>query len=194
MNYLVVAYHTTDERYSKHAAEFITSLQALALPYDVTSMPPFKHWTEAVAHKSFFMQSMLIKHAGKDLLYIDVDAAVKVWPALFDDYPHDVGVYLRPYRELGSGTIYVKNNPEGRFIIDRWVEEQQRYPEKWDQKTLQNAIDLYGKNISIGALPRSYCCKFDEPLKPEEGPVVIEHYMASRKVPNRFYDHDLRRN
>ncbi len=186
MKYIVVAYHTTDPMYSEHAVRLLTSMQAHALPYRVASLPPFKNWTEAIAYKPVFIETMLHQHPDKDILYVDADAAFKSWPTLFEDYPHDIGVFLRPDRELQSATIYVKNNPKGQFIVNRWVEEQYKRPKTWDQKTLQSVIDVYRDNISLGALPRSYCCKFDEPLKPEEGPLVIEQYQASRKVVKRL--------
>lgn len=184
MSYIVIAFHTDDDRYNGYAANLRDSVEKLGLPYDIKQIPSFGNWLKGTNHKSTFISEMQDKYPENDLLYVDADSAIKRRPVLFDKpYPHDVGLFLRGTAELHAATIYLRAVPNARMLVKCWKALQVEKPGSTDQCLLQKVVNLYGKGvIDVGQLPHAYCCKFD--AKCDE-PVVIEQYQASRKASSR---------
>ncbi len=184
MSYIVIAYHTDDERYNGYAETLLASLRRFDLPYDVVTVPPLGSWLKGTNHKSSFIAQMQKRYPERDLLYVDADSAFKARPVLFDEpYPHDIGVFLRPGRELHAATIYLRANENTRMLVQRWNTLQVENPRSTDQCLLQKLVGVYSPGIvNVGVLPHAYCCKFDESCVE---PVVIEQYQASRKASSR---------
>lgn len=180
--YVVAAFHTTDALYTAEAARLRTSLEQFKLPYVIRSVPPFRSWQDAIAFKPRFIFDILNGQA-KDVLYVDADACFNAHPALFDAYPHDVGVFFRPAMGMLFGaTIYFKNNANAKRIVSRWAVLQANDRKANDQKLLQFVLDdemAEPVTADIGCLPESYCCKIDSVIGE---PKVIEQFQASRRA------------
>ncbi len=179
--YIIAAFYTMDPIYTEQIENLRKSLEHLNLPYRITSYPPFKSWQSAVSFKPVFIKEM-IESTALDILYLDADARVNEHPALFDAYPHDIGVRLRPGKELFGATIYFKNNTKARRILDMWAETQTKFQGKSDQAVLQTILEREAGLVDVGGLPEAYCCKFDEATTEKK---VIEQFQASRKIVNR---------
>ena len=192
--YIARAFHTNDPIYNAAAETLRASLDRFHLPYQITTIagapPGAGRWKAACRRKVGVIQETLRTHPDKDVLYLDADAVVLAYPVLFDAFPGDLGVVLRPNQpawaehpagELFSCTIYIKNNERGRFLVDRWVEqvvvEESQGGVYDDQTMLQRVVDTYGP-AGITAIPLTYAAKFAQPGTD----AVIGQYQASRKV------------
>lgn len=175
--YIVCSYHTDDDIYTEEAARLRTSLERFGLPHHIRTIPKGAlRWKDACRLKAAFMVEMLALHQ-RDVLWLDADAAVLSHPTLFDAFTGDLGVRLRPPGELLSATVYIKNNPRGRFFAGAWWRITNENPKWADQPALQQVVSLHGPE-GIVSLPESYAHKFPLP----GSNAVIGQYQASRKV------------
>jgi len=182
--YVVCAFYTDDDIYRPCAETLRASLIAHQLPHDITKLPAdhFKGgaagmWKGACRWKPTFIKQMLQKHAGKDVLYLDADAAVLSHPTLFDDFCGLIGVHLRPPGELFASTIYLRNSANGAALVDQWIAFVAENDQNDDQTMLQRAVDLWPPAVIVN-LPGTYAYKFAE----SSAVAVIGQYQASRKV------------
>ena len=180
--YIVCAFHTNDDIYNAEAANLRESLERFKLPYVIKQIEKGdRRWKDICRTKPRFIRDMLDAY-GKDVLYLDADAKVLAHPTLFDNFPGDLGVHLRPPKELFASTIYVKNSVNARFLLERWIWFVMENDKNDDQTMLQRVVDEQGAaSKCIVNLPESYACKFAEP----GSGAVIGQYQASRKVRNR---------
>ena len=129
---------------------------------------------------------MLNKFPDKNIIWIDCDAELKRYPALFDELDCDVaahefrrGLYQPRHKdtppELLSGTLFLRNNEKVREIVKKWIQECSENPRVWDQKSLAKV--LHGEYTR---LPAAYCC-IDKIMRKVQNPVIL-HYQASRRV------------
>ena len=89
------------------------------------------------------------------------------------------GAGASPWRELIGSTIWVANSERGRSLIARWVRENERHPNVWDQKNLQAVLNrMPDGNPEVLELPEAYFKIFDT-MASVEG-AVIEQYQKSR--------------
>jgi len=179
--YVVCAFYTDDDIYGEEVKRLRTSLEHFQLPHDITKLPAnhFKgKWKAACRWKPTFIKQMLEKHANKDVLYLDADAAVLSHPTLFDAFVGDIGVHLRPPGELFASTIYVKNSAAGEDIVDRWIQLVGMDEKNDDQTMLQRVVSNCSLDHVIVGLPSTYAYKFAQ--SPAEA--VIGQYQASRRV------------
>jgi hypothetical protein len=179
---MVVSFHTPDELYSNHAAEFIKTLQALNVRYDVEAVPSRDQWEENCAIKPEFILSKLEEHPESNIVWIDVDARVRQYPELFQHLDGDLGLHWKDGKELLSGTMFFRNNERVREFVQKWIEVQEAAPQMWDQKTLEAALKANQArlNLDVVDLPPQYVQIFDSMRK--WGAPVIEHLQASRAV------------
>jgi len=191
---IFVAYYTINTAYEHEANKLKASLSKLNLLYDIVPVPSLGSWQKNTRFKAKFMQQMLLKHKGKNLVYVDVDAVVHSIPILFKDMKCDIGIRYQDFRwrqnECLSGTIFMANNERSMKICKEW--ESINIKEKDNRKNLEqwnlgNAIDLYGKQIGLKVqnIPPEYTFIFDlmKQIYPNIKP-VIEHFQASRKNKN----------
>lgn len=178
--YIVCAFHTNDDIYNAEAANLRESLEQFKLPFVIKQIEKGeRRWKDICRTKPHFIRQMLDAY-GKDVLYLDADAKVLAHPALFDKFEGDLGVHLRPPKELFASTIYVKNSPRGLFLLDAWTRAVDSDQKNDDQTMLQMVVDKHG-HTGVVNLPEAYACKFAEP----GSGAVIGQYQASRKVRNR---------
>ena len=195
-NLIIVAYYTINTPYENEAKKLINSLNKLGLTYDVVGVNNLGNWQANTRFKAKFMEDMLNKHPGKNLLYVDSDAIVHSKPILFENYNYDIAVRWQDFRwrknECLSGTIFMANNEKTRELCKRWqsinISEGPNANtfEQWNLGTVIKQMEGEGKLITNN-LPPEYTFIFDSmrALYPNANP-VIEHFQASRKLKNKI--------
>lgn len=194
-NLIIVAYYTINTPYEDEAKKLIKSLNELNLNYDVIGVPNLGNWQANTRFKAKFMEDMLNKHQGKNLLYVDSDAIVHSKPVLFENCAADIAVRWQDFRwrqnECLSGTIFMANNNKTRELCQRWQKiNLSEGPaattfEQWNLGSVIKEMESEGKLITEN-LPPEYTMIFDSmrAIYPDVIP-VIEHFQASRKLKNR---------
>jgi hypothetical protein len=192
---VIVAYYTLNTPYEDEAKKLIRSLNKLGLNHDVVGVKNLGDWQANTRFKAKFMEDMLNKHPGKNLLYVDSDAIVHSRPTLFEDYNYDISVRWQDFRwrkdECLSGTIFMANNQKTRELCRRWqrinISEgpNAKTFEQWNLGTVIKQMEAEGK-IKTHNLPAEYTFIFDSmrAMYPNAVP-VIEHFQASRKLRNK---------
>lgn len=192
---VIVAYFTINTPYEQEAKKLIRSLNKLGLKHDVVGVANLGNWQANTRFKAKFMEDMLNKHQGKNLLYIDSDAIVHSRPILFNDYNTDIAVRWQDFRwrknECLSGTIFMANNERTRELCRRWqrinISEGPGATtfEQWNLGTVIKEMEAEGK-LTTKNLPPEYTMIFDSmrSMYPNIVP-VIEHFQASRKLKNK---------
>lgn len=185
-----VAYYTFNTPYEKEAMKLKESLKKLNLLHDVVAVPSIGDWQANTRFKVKFLQDMLKKHKGKNLVYVDVDAVVHSIPILFKDMKCDIGIRYQDFRwrknECLSGTIFLANNEKVMKVCEEWDKinlKEQHNDSNLEQWNLGSAIEhLKDKlNLNVEVLPPEYTFIFDSMkiMYPNIIP-VIEHFQASR--------------
>lgn len=194
-NLIIVAYFTKNTPYEAEAKKLIASLNKLGLQHDVVGVPNLGNWQANTRYKAKFMEDMLNKHSGKNLLYVDSDAIVHSVPVLFQNYKADIAVRWQDFRwrknECLSGTIFMANNEKTKELCRRWQKinisegPNAKTFEQWNLGTVINQMEREGKIVSRN-LPPEYTFIFDlmRRIYPTAVP-VIEHFQASRKLRNK---------
>jgi hypothetical protein len=194
-SFIIVAYYTINTPYEQEANKLKASLDKLKVSYDIVGVENLGNWQANTRFKARFMQDMLDKHKGKNLVYVDSDAVIHQYPTLFDNYPYDIAVRWQDFRwrknECLSGTIFMANNQATRELCKRWegvnVSEGPgaKTFEQWNLGKVIEDMRREGK-VKDGNLPPEYTMIFDSmrEMYPNINP-VIEHFQASRKLRNK---------
>jgi len=194
---IYTAYYTKDTRYEVIAKEqLIPSLKRWDLSYRVERIPSLGDWYKNTNYKISHVLKML-KRFKQPIVMLDVDVTIEKYPILFDeiDNSYDIGFHYldwflqwRGYegdrKELLSGTMWFNYNPKVLQLLEEIKAEICKYPEIWEQKTIQKVIESHD-DLKIFELPYEYASVVMHNNKvPEhvsmEG-VVILHHQASRK-------------
>jgi hypothetical protein len=173
----VVCFYTLDSPYEEEAKLLEASCASFNIPIRKMGYQARGSWVKNAGIKPGFLVRMLDEET-EDLLYLDVDARVKQYPKLFDNFDADLGVHYKDGKELLSGTIFLKNNERTKKLVNVWMHAQANSQDVWDQKVLQTLLLDY-KDITVKSIPATYCQIFDSMKKAGES--VIEHTQASRR-------------
>ncbi len=187
---IYIAYYTVQTPYEEEIKHLQSSLEEFGLPHDIQGVPNRGSWQKNTQYKALFVQNMLSKYPDKAVVYVDADAVIRSYPALFDELNCDIAVHhydnkKRGFKELLSGTVYFGATPKARELVESWVQVNKEFPDQWDQKNLAIAIER-AKNLNVAELPASYCLIFD--LMKDQGPAVIEHFQASRRFKGQIHE------
>lgn len=192
---IVVAYYTIGTPYEVEAKKLIESIKRLGLKHDVVGVTNLGSWQANTRFKAKFMETMLKKHVGFNLLYVDSDAIIHSAPLLFQNYNADIAVRWQDFRwrknECLSGTIYMANNEKTLELCRRWQQINTKEGpgattfEQWNLGAVIKEMEGEGKIISKN-LPPEYTMIFDSmrAMYPNVVP-VIEHFQASRRLKNK---------
>ncbi|MTW18851.1 hypothetical protein GJ689_21875 [Rhodoplanes serenus] len=176
--FLVVSFFTKHNEYAEHAARLTASLAAHGIASRIEPIDNGGAWEHVCAAKARFV---LDCWHGSDVpvVWLDADATVEAYPALFDQIESDFAVHRWDGWQFGSGTLYFGKSPAALALLQQWVLRCEADPITWDQVHLQSAwCDIAAPSgLTTHWLPRSYLQIFDQP---EEGQPIIKHWQASR--------------
>lgn len=183
MKPLYATYCTDDALYRGHAAALGASAAALGIDVKARLIERSK-WARATSYKARFVREMLDLFLDCPIVWLDADARVRQYPALFDAMPGDADVafHRKDGRELLSGTLWFGQTGGARRLADEWVRECEAHPGVWDQRCLDAALARLPET-RVFPLPAPYCLIFDSMA--HQGPPVIEHLQASREARKR---------
>lgn len=176
--FVVCAFYT--DSYQRQMEALRLSLKQHRLNYYLRRYESRGFWEANTGIKPEFLLDCLDKFPGMDIVYLDADAVVKRYPALFHEIDADVGVCFTPEGEgfshrVLTGTLFFKNNPVAKHFVEVWLKEQRKKSLACDQDSFERALDK-SENIRYHDLPVSYVKIFDK----GNADAVIEHYQASR--------------
>ena len=172
----------------------------MGLASDIRGIQNLGSWQANTSYKAEFVLYML-NHHKKNIVFLDSDAAILEYPALFNNIPEgfDLACHVLdknawygnrydPQHELLSGTAFFRYSPTTLKLVDTWISMCKLWPRIWEQQLLQNAIDL--EKAKLFTLPLAYCWiaslpDGSKPIVPEPESVVIKHYQASRTLRNK---------
>lgn len=177
---IVVSFYTVNTPYQ---TEILNLRRSLAKLHMVSHMKPIAsqgNWAYNCSMKPEIILEAMDTYED-DILYLDADAEVLSYPKYFETMPGDIGMHYKDGRELLNGTMFIRNNPESRRIIEKWAEVQADNLDQMDNHVLQDVIKKYAKELgcTITDIPAQYCQIFD--LMANCGEPVIRHNQASRR-------------
>ena len=183
--FIVCSFYTLD--YMESAMRLREQLENLGLDYHLqkvgrTSLT-YIDWQRETFFKASFVRNMMNQYPDKDIVWVDADAEIREYPEMFNDFPGNLGARIYRGQKLLSGTVYFKNTPEIRTLVDDWICENQRPQDKFrcqqEQMNLQEVIERSNGKVKFVNLPQEYCHIFDEKEKCER-PIIV-HNQHSRK-------------
>ncbi len=185
---MVVAFYTIGTPYEAEVEILKESLQKFGIPHILVPVHNAGKWVVNCAMKpKVILHTLKTKCKGIDyLIYLDADAVVVKDPKLFRTFNSDFAVHARikpTGPEVLSGTIIMRKCASVINCIYQWVAEQAKYPEKWDQKTLETILGdgtAEACRMNVVNLPLEYVKIFDDKSPTDSEPVII-HNQASRR-------------
>ena len=189
---MIVSHYTLGTGYEEEVRNLIESLEEWKLDFAIEPIKSLgeengvQAWRRNSNYCSQLVQKMLARYPNRDILRVDADAIFRQYPDLFlsEDFDADVAAHVHDFRwhpqELLGGTIFFKNTPTVRWLVDHWVWECMiNRPGERNPDLLKEIIDKEKFNINFIELPDTYCKIFDI-MKDVKDP-VIEHFQASRR-------------
>jgi hypothetical protein len=190
-SWIVVSFFTEATGYKPDALKMMKSCEEFGLDYFVQSIKGEGSWLANVRFKPLFMREMLARHAGRNVVWIDVDGVVQAYPQVLDDLSHTIefkdyiiGVHYFRGRELLTNTVFLRNCEETVRMMASWIQLMQSLPGVWEQKVLQLNLSKHPE-FKVFMLPANYSQIFD--LMKHEGSPVIEHFQASRRFRTKAF-------
>jgi hypothetical protein len=187
---LVVGFFTDDATYRREARRLRASLERLALPLKLETVPA-GDWLSIVRKKVDILRKHRRENRGP-LLYIDVDAVVHAnpWPYL-NGIGADVAFAVLRDGRARSGTLLLADSPGAATFLEDWNRRLDASPQAWDQHPLNEIAQEQRRTASppytVHLLPPAFCYIFDraEQTGAAGTSAVIEHLQASRDVKSR---------
>jgi len=219
-DYQVVSYYTLNGNYKKLAERMKASVekhapglaveiferQRLADSYKIEPSQIPMAWVLECAQCAHFCLSMWERFRDKHIIYLDADAEMVKYPALFVDPEFrgfDIGAPILNNQfytnQLSSNTLVFRRTGAARRILQAWYTETLRrikrmtageyqppYAEAWDQQILQDVLE--GIPHQLYKLPWEYAKTSIPPsgveLMPGVNPedVVIVQHQESRNA------------
>ena len=180
-NYPVItSYYTKGTPYENQVEHLKTTLKRFNLDNDIVGIPDRGSWHKNTYYKPNFILSMMNKHKGRPIVFVDADAKIRSNPVLFSELKCDFACHFKLEKELLSGTLYFGNTQKSRWLVKKWIEENEKHPKThMPQKNLRAVFNKYKNEINWEALPVEYCLIFDSSARYKVNP-VIEHFQLSR--------------
>lgn len=197
---VIVVSYFTDEKYKKYADGLHASLVRLGIKSDIERAPDLGSWRKNTHHKAAFLRAKLDQHRDEGaVVWIDADAVVAEDLTLFQDAPFDVAAYRwrdsqlytgagwHNYGRLMSGTAYFKNTDFSRMVLDAWILENEKQPDRMDQKNLATVLSKVDSS-RLACLPPEYCWieRYMRKLEPMAWPVVIHAASFLKGAPEKL--------
>jgi hypothetical protein len=183
--FVICSFYTLD--YAESAMRLRASLDRFGLEYRLQKIEhktrDYADWQKRTFFKADFVKNMLEQYPDKDIIWMDADSEVMQYPELFGNIPGNLAARIYQGRKLVSSTVYFKNCPEIKGIVDEWIELNAKPREKFEcqreQMNLQEVIERADGKVKFVNLPKEYGHIFDDVDKCEK-PVIVQ-WQASRK-------------
>lgn len=145
----IIYYYTKDTPYEDQANILKKSLDKFKLSYHGYAVENLHSWEKNCGQKATIIERALNDFPNENIFYLDADAEVvrePVWgyfknvitPAfIIIKFEHEGNRWW----ELVSNSMYFPNNQLSRAVVKAWKQTQEKYPDWWDQKTLQAVVD-----------------------------------------------------
>jgi len=182
---VITSFYTKGNGYEKQAQFLIDTIRRFNFDYDIQGIEDRGSWRKNVYYKPIFIKKMLNKYPNRSIVFVDADAKIRKNPVLFNNYDCDLAFHLRGGKELLSGTLYFGNTKGSHFIVDKWIEQDEKYTNThMPQRNLAAVFNKNKDKIKWKTLPVEYCMIFDSRSRHSRNP-VIEHFQFSRKYKER---------
>lgn len=178
-SYLVTSFFTIDTPYEQVVKTLIASLEKFSIEYFIKGLPNEGSWTKNCNLKPAFIASVMEMFPNKNIVFLDADAEVMQYPALFDVLGEECDFAVHYFREveLLTGTMFFRNCPIIHKLLSAWRLEVKLHPDVWDQKLLQKIVPASG--IKVSRLPDSYTHIMG--LSRSKVAPIIRQHQASRR-------------
>jgi len=159
--------------YQEEIRPLLAGLRQFNIDYEVHLIPSFGSWQLANHYKANFIKEMLLKHK-RPVVWLDADTEIRQYPGLFDKLEEmsqcDIAVNFFNDVQLCGGVMYFALSAIA--IIDRWIEENNNHPERWESDNLHAVLGeaANGVEARLFKLPPPYCM-FDL-CKDQSNPVL----------------------
>lgn len=165
---MIIAYYTKNSRYEKFAPGLIESVKDLGLDIYVREYEDRGSWQRNCAIMIEFVDHCLHKFED-NIIYVDIDARFYNPP---EEITEDLATIIWPYHpfeyhRLQSYVLYAKYNSRVLNFIKYWAKIQESKPDKWEQRTLEEAIDTYTNKLSVKELDIPKYCRATKPRDPK---------------------------
>ena len=180
---LYVAFYTVGTIYEEEAKRLRASLDRFGLEHDIVGVQSRGDWYANTCMTAEFLCKSLDGHKTRPLVYVDADAVVRRYPAIFDDLDpaqHDLAAYRLPNGEQPNGTLWLSNNHKCRVVCEIYRQRVLASPkERNEQRHLDDAMCDHN-GLRVVTLPVTYCYIHEiTPAVPDDE-IVIEHLQCSR--------------
>jgi len=194
---MVVSYFT--EEYSEEAPAFEKCCEDVGQQYLAVPLKSKKSWRLNCGMKAQFIRASL-NQFQQPVLWVDIDGRFRLpWDLELDETTDFAAWFIptavmssatRPHGAssqqdgIAAGTMYFNNTDVTKAFLDAWVERENdghKYP--WEQKLLAELWhDKPVPDLRTTRLHQRYCRVTDAKWFEPQGPVVIEHMQASRRL------------
>ena len=174
----VISFYT--KQYKREVDRLICSLKKFNIDCDIEYYESDKSWIENTNYKQVFIKKKLLEYKHP-LVWLDADAEVVKYPKYFDVIEEDVGLHVKDFDKLQTGTMYFKYKPNVLELLDVCIRNSKVEPKIPDGRHFHGAIrSRYLRGwLTMFTLPYSYYYIFDLYSKWKDP--VIKHYQASRR-------------
>ena len=194
---MVVSYFT--EEYSEEAPAFEKCCEDVGQQYLAVPFVSKKSWRLNCGMKAKFIRKC-VDQFEQPVLWVDIDGRFRLpWDLELEETVDFAAWFIpscvmqgntRPHGPGGScdgiaaGTLWFNNTDASKAFLDAWVKaEDDGHRYKWEQKVLGELwADTPDDDLRTGRLHQRYCRVTDAKWFDHQGPVVIEHMQASRRL------------
>ena len=179
----VISMYTPNTPYEEEIKELQKSCEKFKLRYKFYAIENSGDWVKNTQQKANVIKAALQEFA-EDVIWLDADAEVLQEPKLFAELADATNFHISVYRasyakqknkatsireavslflkrrryphgEIISGTVYLKNCAETKKLVQEWIELNNQKVE-WDQRTLQEILDMEDSPYLVRQLPPEY--------------------------------------
>lgn len=180
--FTIISFYTP--KYKIEAAYLKRSLTKLNIPF---LMKPVKNktWQNACAYKSKFIKKQL-KKLKSPVIWLDADAYVYKYPALFDYLNCDFSARFIKDKsffneeKILSSTLFFNYTNKSMLLLDSWIEKCINNPKIFDQDHLTEAFYEHQNSLTCQHMPKEYSLIINEITSTPIDQIVILQTQASR--------------
>ena len=175
--------------YATESSPYISELRALNRTCKRFGYKPFFRvisdkggWQSNTQAKANFLLLAASMYRGCPIVYLDADARITGRLELFIDCRYDFAAHWFRDTEMISACMYFRNNIGGWTdrIIREWIDENNEFKGKWDQKNLQNVVErLEPQGLNVLRLPPEY--NWIDGNDPNRKPDLSERHYGPRE-------------